>query len=103
MLYGHRNDPVGIGRALETLDTWIGRDLLPSLDASDIVILTADHGNDPTTAGTDHTREYAPLLCFGPVVEKSGDACIQPSFACVGAAVAEALVFSFPLGVQSFL
>ncbi len=103
MLYGHRNDPIGFGKALETLDAWIGRDLLPSLDASDIVILTADHGNDPTTAGTDHSREYAPLLCFGPGVGKSGDAGIQPSFACVGAAVAEALGVSFPLSVQSFL
>lgn len=103
MLYGHRNDPIGFGRALETLDAWIGSDLLPSLSASDIVILTADHGNDPTTAGTDHSREYAPLLCFGPGVEKSGDAGIQPSFACVGAAVAHALGVSFPLGVQSFL
>ena len=103
MLYGHRNDPIGFGRALETLDAWIGSDLLPSLSASDIVILTADHGNDPTTAGTDHSREYAPLLCFGPGVGKSGDAGIQPTFACVGAAVAHALGVSFPLGVQSFL
>ena len=103
MLYGHRNDPIGFGKALETLDAWIGSDLLPSLCASDIVILTADHGNDPTTAGTDHSREYAPLLCFGPGVGKTGDVGIQPSFACVGAAVAEALGVSFPLRVRSFL
>ena len=103
MLYGHRNDPIGFGKALETLDMWIGNDLLPRLDASDIVILTADHGNDPTTAGTDHSREYAPLLCFGPGVRQSGDVGIQPSFACVGAAVAEALSVSFPLSVPSFL
>jgi len=103
MLYGHRNDPIGFGKALETLDAWIGSDLLPSLCASDIVILTADHGNDPTTAGTDHTREYAPLLCFGPGVRRRGDVGIQPSFACVGAAVAEALSVSFPLSVRSFL
>ena len=103
MLYGHRNDPIGFGKALETLDAWIGNDLLPSLCASDIVILTADHGNDPTTAGTDHSREYAPLLCFGPGVRQSGDVGIQPSFACVGAAVAEALGVSFPLRVRSFL
>ena len=65
MLYGHRNDVAGFARALAELDAW-----LPSLHAAlkpdDAVFITADHGNDPTTPGTDHTRERVPLLAFGP-------------------------------------
>ena len=65
MLYGHRNDVAGFARALAELDAW-----LPALQAAlrpdDVVFITADHGNDPTTPGTDHTRERVPLLAFGP-------------------------------------
>jgi phosphopentomutase len=65
MLYGHRNDAAGFARALAELDAW-----LPALEAKlgsdDVVFITADHGNDPTTPGTDHTRERVPLLAFGP-------------------------------------
>jgi phosphopentomutase len=61
MLYGHRNDPAGYGRALQELDSAI-----PAIEAKmrdrDLVIVTADHGNDPTTTGTDHSREYVPVL-----------------------------------------
>lgn len=64
-LYGHRNDVEGYARALEETDAW-----LPSLDAAlqkdDLVILTADHGCDPTTPSTDHSREYVPVLAYGP-------------------------------------
>ena len=67
MLYGHRNDAAGFARALGELDRW-----LPELEAAlrpdDAVFITADHGNDPTTPGTDHTREQVPLLAFGPAV-----------------------------------
>ncbi len=66
MLYGHRNDPVGFARLLEVFDTFLGEKLLPRLLPGDLVGITADHGNDPTTASTDHSREYAPLLLFGP-------------------------------------
>jgi phosphopentomutase len=65
MLYGHRNDVEGYARALEEVDAW-----LPSFEAKlapgDLAILTADHGCDPTTASTDHSREYVPLLAYGP-------------------------------------
>jgi phosphopentomutase len=65
MLYGHRNDVEGYARALEEVDAW-----LPSLEArlapDDLAILTADHGCDPTTPSTDHSREYVPLLAYGP-------------------------------------
>ena len=64
MLYGHRNDVEGYGRALEEVDAW-----LPSLEAKttpeDLVIITADHGCDPTTPSTDHSREYVPVLTYG--------------------------------------
>src|SRR5205085_10093405 len=65
MLYGHRRDTEGYARALEHFDA-----RLPEIEAAmrdtDLLIITADHGNDPTYRGTDHTREYAPLLVYGP-------------------------------------
>lgn len=63
MLYGHRRDASGYARALENTDQFLER-LLPLLPPRDLLILTADHGNDPTFTGTDHTREYAPLLAY---------------------------------------
>jgi phosphopentomutase len=64
-LYGHRRDVSGYARALEWFDEGLGR-LLPRLRAGDLVLITADHGNDPTWTGTDHTRERVPVLCAGP-------------------------------------
>lgn len=64
MLYGHRNDPVGFGRCLESFDVFLGA-LLSRLGSEDLLILTADHGNDPTDASTDHTREYVPYAVVG--------------------------------------
>ena len=88
-LFGHRNDCPGFARALQELDAW-----LPALQArlrpDDTVFITADHGNDPTTPGTDHTRERVPLLAFGPGVQPAtlGD---RASFADLGQTVAAAL------------
>ncbi len=65
MLYGHRRDAAGYARALEQTDSFFG-ELLPRLGADDRLIVTADHGNDPTFTGTDHTREYVPLLVYRP-------------------------------------
>lgn len=67
MLYGHRNDCPGFGRALAELDAWLPA-LRGALGPRDAAFLTADHGNDPTTVGTDHTRERVPVLAFGPAV-----------------------------------
>ena len=64
MLYGHRRDPVGYGRALSEFDAFLPQ-LLARLGPRDLVMLTADHGNDPTWGGTDHTREEVPILAFG--------------------------------------
>lgn len=63
MLYGHRRDPQGYAGALRQTDDWLA-DFLPTLGDDDVLILTADHGNDPTFKGTDHTREYVPLLVY---------------------------------------
>ena len=67
MLYGHRNDAAGYGKALEYFDTRLP-EILNALRPSDVLILTADHGCDPTTSGTDHTREYVPLVVYGESV-----------------------------------
>jgi phosphopentomutase len=65
MLYGHRRDAQGYARALQEADRFIG-DLLALLGPDDLLLVTADHGNDPTFKGTDHTREFVPLLAYGP-------------------------------------
>ncbi len=65
MLYGHRRDPVGYALALQQTDHWLSH-FLPMLGKDDVLMLTADHGNDPTFTGTDHTREYVPLLVYQP-------------------------------------
>jgi phosphopentomutase len=64
MLYGHRNDADGYGRALEEIDQYLGK-IMATMSDEDLLIITADHGCDPTTPGTDHTREYVPLLVYG--------------------------------------
>ncbi|MEZ5980143.1 MAG: phosphopentomutase [Planctomycetota bacterium] len=89
MLFGHRRDPEGYATALQAFDDW-----LPRLDAAlrpgDLVLLTADHGNDPTFAkGTDHTREYVPLVAYGGHVRAGVDLGTRSTFADVGATVAE--------------
>lgn len=91
MLYGHRRDAAGYRRALERFDAELielERDLRPD----DLVLLTADHGNDPTfTRTTDHTREYVPILACGPRVKAGTDLGTRATFADVGATVEEAL------------
>ncbi len=65
MNYGHRNDAAGFAKALTTVDDWLGLNL-SNLRLGDVIIFTGDHGCDPTTASTDHSREYTPLLLLGP-------------------------------------
>jgi phosphopentomutase len=100
MLYGHRNDAAGYGRALEELDRALPR-LLGLLGAGDVFALTADHGCDPTTPSTDHSREYVPLLVHAPG-RGGGSLGVRDSFADLGAAVAEHLGASGVVG-RSFL
>jgi len=88
MLYGHRNDPVHYAQALEELDRALPG-LLAKLRPGDLWALTADHGCDPTTPSTDHSREYVPLLAGGPGLG-GGALGVRASFADLGATVAEA-------------
>ena len=86
--YGHRNDVEGYGRALEEFDAW-----LPSLEGAlrpdDLVILTADHGCDPTTPSTDHSREYTPLIAFGPHAKAGVDLGTRATLSDMGQTIAE--------------
>lgn len=91
MLYGHRRDPAGYRRALEEFDEDYAL-LEGELREGDLVILTADHGNDPThVETTDHTREYVPVLATGPGLARGRDLGTRESFADIGATVLEAL------------
>jgi len=89
MLYGHRNDVPGFVRALGELDDWLPA-LETALGPGDAVFVTADHGNDPTTPGTDHTRERVPLLAFGPAVRPAALG-VRASFADLGQTIAAGL------------
>jgi phosphopentomutase len=97
--YGHRNDVEGYARALEAVDAW-----LPSLPLRDrdVAILTADHGCDPTTPSTDHSREYTPLLVYGPSVPGNTSLGTRQSLADIGQTVAEIFGTHIPAGT-SFL
>jgi phosphopentomutase len=93
MIYGHRNDPQGYADALKRVD-----DLIPQIKErmhpSDLIIFTADHGVDPTTPSTDHSREYVPLLAFGKKIKPGVDLGICATFGDVAATIAE--IFSLP-------
>ena len=85
--YGHRNDAPGFARALERFDETLGP-LLGRLRGDELCVVTADHGNDPTTPGTDHTREYVPLLVAGARVHSTGLG-TRETFADLGVTLAE--------------
>jgi phosphopentomutase len=101
MLYGHRRDPVGYARALREIDA-----ALPGIAATlrdeDVLVLTADHGNDPTFPGSDHTREYVPLIAFSPSRAAGADLGVRESFCDLGATVADYFGAPAPRG-KSFL
>ncbi|MBN1642498.1 MAG: phosphopentomutase [Anaerolineae bacterium] len=100
MLYGHRNDPRGYAEALEAVDARLP-ELLAALRPTDLLLLTADHGNDPTTTSTDHSREYVPLLAAGERVRAGTDLGTRETFADVGATIAEMLgIGAIPVGTS---
>jgi phosphopentomutase len=86
--YGHRNDVAGYAANLERFDRRLA-DLLPRLSPGDVLFVTADHGNDPTTPSTDHAREYVPLLVTGPGVRRGVDLGTRRTFADLGQTLAE--------------
>ena len=101
MLYGHRRDPVGYARALQEIDGALPS-IASALRRDDLLILTADHGNDPTFPGSDHTREQVPLLAYSPRRVKGAALGVRESFADLGATVAEYFGVAAPRG-RSFL
>lgn len=86
-LYGHRRDPEGYGKALEEFDARMP-EVLDKLNEDDLLIITADHGNDPVHEGTDHTREYVPLLVYSKRFTEGAELPIRDTFADIGATVA---------------
>jgi phosphopentomutase len=99
--YGHRNDPRGYAQALEAFDRRLP-ELLEALGRDDVLILTADHGNDPTTPSTDHSREKVFVLAAGPSVRPGADVGERASFSDLGATVAELLGVETSTSGRSF-
>lgn len=102
MVYGHRNDARGYADALEAFDSALEQ-IQEKMRETDIGLIVADHGVDPTTPGTDHTREFIPLLVFGSCVRPNVDLGIRDSFADVGATLAEIFAVQPPKIGASFL
>jgi phosphopentomutase len=94
-LWGHRRNPKGYGEEIERFDVKLG-ELLPLLKEDDLLILTADHGNDPTYTGTDHTREKVPFLAYSPSMTGFGPLPEQETFAIIGATIADNFGVSMP-------
>lgn len=101
-LYGHRRDPIGYGKALEEYDARLSEVLL-LLNEDDLLIITADHGNDPVHHGTDHTREYVPLLVYNKKISAGRELALRETFADIGATIAENFNVSMPKHGKSFL
>lgn len=101
-LYGHRRDPVGYGKALEEFDLRLA-EVLEQLTGDDLLIITADHGNDPVHHGTDHTREYVPLLIYSPRMDGGKELPVRETFADVGASIADNFRVPMPKYGKSFL
>ena len=96
-LWGHRRDPVGYGRELERFDEKLGM-LLEKLKEDDLLIITADHGNDPTYKGTDHTKEKVPFLAWSPSMTGGGPLPEKDTFAVIGATIADNFMVKMPKG-----
>ncbi|MGL4791344.1 MAG: phosphopentomutase [Anaerotignaceae bacterium] len=102
MLYGHRNDVVGYAKALEAFDKKLP-EILEALKEEDILFITADHGCDPTTASTDHSREYVPILAYGKKCKNAVDLGVRSTFADLGKTVGDYLALENSLAGTSFL
>ena len=94
-LWGHRRDPKGYAEELEKFDIKLG-ELLGKLRANDLLIITADHGNDPTYTGTDHTRERVPFIAYSPSMKEHGKLERAETFAVIGATIADNFDIKMP-------
>lgn len=101
-LYGHRRDPEGYGKALEEYDARLP-EVFEKMKEDDLLMITADHGNDPIAPGTDHTREYVPLLVYSKNMKEGKELPIRKTFADLGATVAENFNVKMPKYGKSFL
>ncbi|MBM7598061.1 phosphopentomutase [Virgibacillus halotolerans] len=100
--YGHRRDPEGYGKALEQFDARLP-EVLNKLRQDDLLLITADHGNDPIHHGTDHTREYVPLIVYHPGIKEGKALPIRDTFADIGATIADNFNVKMPAFGKSFL
>src|SRR5699024_9401543 len=100
--YGHRRDPIGYGKALEAYDARLP-EVFAKLKDDDLLIITADHGNDPVHHGTDHTREYVPLLVYHNQINNAQELPIRKTFADIGATISENFNVKMPEYGTSFL
>ncbi|NMA90865.1 MAG: phosphopentomutase [Amphibacillus sp.] len=100
--YGHRRDPKGYAEALEAFDQQLPQ-VIEKLRRDDLLIITADHGNDPTHHGTDHTREYVPLLVYHKGINAGRELPIRKTFADIGATIADNFKVTNPAHGDSFL
>lgn len=96
-LWGHRRNPQGYAEELEKFDVNLGK-VLEKLHEDDLLIITADHGNDPTYTGTDHTREYVPFLAYSPSMKGHGQLETPKTFATIGATIADNFGLKMPEG-----
>lgn len=101
-LYGHRRDPQGYGEALMAFDQRLP-EIMDRIREDDLLIITADHGNDPVHSGTDHTREYVPLLVWSPGLRGNGSLGVRETFSDVGATIADNFRVKIPDNGTSFL
>ena len=101
MLWGHRNNKQGFAQGLKEVDRWLPT-LLKNLKPDDILFITADHGNDPTTPSTDHSREYIPILVCGEKIKRGVNLGTRESFADIGATIGEYFGIKVEAG-ESFL
>ncbi len=100
--FGHRRDPLGYGQALEEFDARLP-EITSAMSEDDLLIITADHGNDPTFHGTDHTREYVPLIVYSPRFNGGAELELRDTFADIAATVAENFHVEAPAFGKSFL
>lgn len=101
-VFGHRRNPKGYGQALEEFDARLP-EVFAKMTEDDLLVITADHGNDPTYKGTDHTREFVPLLVYSTRAEQGGELPLRETFADIGATVAENFKVKMPEYGKSFL
>ncbi|MGV3263290.1 phosphopentomutase [Cytobacillus pseudoceanisediminis] len=101
-LFGHRRDPEGYGKALEEFDERLP-EVFEKMQDGDLLMITADHGNDPVHHGTDHTREYVPLLVYSKDMEEGQELPISETFADIGATIADNFNVKMPAFGKSFL